>query len=327
MSPSNVAILGAGRFAEAIARILAPADLNVRLWARRADARDTFALAHPQVECSADIGDVAAPADVVFFAVPASGLDEVANLYGDHARGDQIVIHAVRGTAGEFVLPHRVIRNRSCVRKIGALGGPLHARELQSGRPLAAVIASRFGEVSALLRRLAHNTPVRVHGSRDIVGVEVAGAISNVSAIAAGMASALDLGDTARGILLTHGLVEAQRLGYALGAEPMTFAGLAGVGDLIPRSVTSTDRHDHVGRRLAFGESLEDALADAQGEVEGVATAVSANRLAERLGLSLPLISAVAQIIEGGESASDALERVLRLDDIELGHHLVRATR
>ena len=320
---SHAAILGAGRFSSAVARLLTVSGVPARLWARDEAQRTEVQSQFAGLQVTADIGEATADANVIFFGVPASAVLDVAQMYGDFARGDQIVIHAARGVGPDFALPHQMIRSKSCVRLIGALGGPLHARELASGRPIAAVCGSRFPETIAALRSVAAKTPVRVHDSRDIVGVEVAGAVSNVSAIAAGMAQSLDLGDTPRGILLTHGLVEAQRLGCALGAEPATFTGLAGVGDLIPRSVTSTDRHVELGKRVATGETLEAALQAADGEVEGVVTATEADKLATTLGLSLPLISSVAAVLRGEAKASDKMEEVLRLDDIELGHGLV----
>ncbi len=319
---TNVAILGAGRFAEAVVRILTAKGANVHVWARTEAGAERIAEHQSGLSVSTDLAEVATPADLVFFAVPASAMDEVALAFGAYARGDQIIIEATRGVGPGFCLPHQAIRKSTCIRKIAALGGPLHARELASGRPLAAVVASRYPEPVLAMRGLAKGTPVRVHPSRDLVGVEVAGAVSNASALATGMAEALDLGDTARGILLTHGLVEAQRIGVALGAEPGTFSGLAGVGDLIPRHVTSTDRHHGVGAKVADGASLEDALVGADGEVEGVVTAIEAAALAARRRIDAPLMTALAAVLAGERDAKSALEAVLQLDDIELGHGL-----
>ena len=322
MSRPNVAVLGAGRFADAVVRILKAAGADMRVWARTDAGVERIAAEFDGLWATTDLAEVAAPADIVFFAVPASAMLEVSNAFGAYARGDQIVIHAIRGVGPSFLLPHAAIRKTTCIRQIGCLAGPLHARELGSGRPLAAVLASRYPGPSNAIRALAKGTPVRVHPSMDLIGVEVAGAISNASALATGMADALEMGDTVRGILLTHGLVEAQRIGVALGGEPSTFTGLAGVGDLIPRSVTSTDRHHEVGRKLACQEPLADALSGVGGEVEGVTTALEAAALAKRLRLSAPLMSAIARVLSNEQDAKTALEDVLQLDDIELGHGL-----
>lgn len=304
--------------ARAVARILAHAKMDVRVWTRRREALDVLKTEVPALVPAPDVASAVEGASVIFFAVPASALPHVAGMYGASAKADHIVIHAVRGVGAGFKLPHQAIRDTTCVRKIGVLGGPLQAVELTSGRPLAAVLASRFSETVRAIQALTKNTPVIVHGSKDVVGVEVAGALSNVAAIAAGMSDRLEMGETARGLLLTRGLAEARKLGVALGADAGTFAGLAGVGDLIPRKVTSTDRHRELGTRLAEGVALDKALAVIPGEVEGVNTAREAVLAAARLSLELPLMRAVESVLDGKSSARDALEQVLRLDlDLE----------
>jgi glycerol-3-phosphate dehydrogenase (NAD(P)+) len=310
----EVAILGAGRLAEAVTRVLASRGARLRVWARRKDAREEFAARHrgnlARDVVSGELGEMAAPAELVVFAVPAPAIAEVAHLFGEVARGDQLVLHACRGVGPNFRLPHQMIRDRTAVRKIGALGGPLHAQELGSGRTLAAVLASRFDEVIEAIARLTKDTPIRVHPSRDLVGVEVSGAVSNAAALAAGMADALSLGETARGVLLTHGLADAQRLGVALGASSATFGGLAGVGDLIPRRVSSTDRHHALGARLARGEPLPPG---SEG-VEGIITTREAMSVAHARRLDLPLLSAIDRVLRGETPARTALERVLESD-------------
>jgi glycerol-3-phosphate dehydrogenase (NAD(P)+) len=310
----SVALLGLGRFAEAVVNLL-PNELVIRAWGRRPEARAEFEARHKGKVHVGDLEQTSADADVVIFAVPAGAMAGVARQFGEFARGDQIVIHACRGVGQGFALPHQMIRAGSCVRKIGVLGGPLHSHEIGTGRALGAVIASRYEEVFQVIGALVQGTQVRIHPSPDVIGVEVAGAISNVAALAAGMADALELGETARGVLLTHGLSEALRLGVKLGADPATFAGLAGVGDLIPRRVSSTDRHQEVGARLARGEPLASVLESlGQTAVEGVVTAQEALPLAGRLGLKLPLIGAVTEVLTGRQAARPALEAVLRSD-------------
>lgn len=260
---------------------------------------------------------------MVLFAVPASAVHDVAAAYGDVARGDQFVIHAVRGVCpnGDFALPHQVIRSQTCVRKIGVLGGPLYAPDLAEGRALAAVLASRFDETFAAVSALTQQTQMRLHPTHDVIGVEVAGAISNVSALAVGMAEALSLGETARGVLLTRGLAEAARLGVALGAQSATFTGLAGLGDLIPRQVASTERHHQIGALLVQGKSLESALTEVEGEVEGVCTAAQASAEAARRGVDVVLVNVVNEVCQGRREAKEALDEVLERH-LDLGRGL-----
>lgn len=315
----EVALIGGGRLAEVIARLLAASTtpMTITHWARSDAVAASFAERHPRVRREASVAAAARHAQVVVMAVPATALDAVATAYGEVARGDQVVLHACRGVGEGFLLGHQAIRARTCVRKIVALGGPLHARDLGTGRVLAAVAASRFAEGVDAVRAVTAGTTVRVHPSSDIIGVEVAGAMSNAWTLAAGMCDALELGETARGLLLTHGLVEAQRIGLALGADAATFAGLAGLSELIPRKVTSTDRHLAHGAALALGGAdavLGGADAGAVGpELEGVVTVRAALALAAKRRLKLPLLTAIGEVI-GGRPAREVLEAVLQRD-------------
>lgn len=312
--PLQVALLGAGRMAQVAGRLLLGAGHQVRVWTRAPDAHPELLAALPGAAWAASLEAAVAPADVLFFAVPTHALSELSKEVGAFARGYQVALHASRGVARGFMLPHQALRSGSGLKKIGALGGPLHSRDLGTGRAVASVLASRFDEVFELTRALVANSSVTLHTTRDLVGVEVAGAISNVSAIAAGMAEALELGETARGLLLVHGLSEAERLGLALGADAETFAGLAGVGDLIPRSVSSTDRHRSLGAQIARGAPFAEAERQVGAVLEGPITAQEVHGWAQARGLSLPLVSAVHAVLRGEAPAREALEGVLRLD-------------
>ncbi len=304
---AKLTLIGGGAMARAVARILVSSGVDVHVY-----ARDTTRVEEVDgIVVHEEMGPAVEGANLVFLAVPADNLLEAAEQYGEFARGDHVVLTATRGVTDRFMLPHEMIRAMTCVRKIGYLGGPIHARELATGRQINLVLASRFGEVIDAIRGLTKGTPIALHKSSDVVGVEVAGAIANVGSIASGLAAALDLGDTARGVLLTHGLVDATRLGVALGATASTFSGLAGVGELIPRNVTSMDRHVDLGRRIAEGEALADALVRVDGHVEGVKTAEEAVKAAERLGLELLLVPAVHEILHGRADPRVALEAVL----------------
>ena len=144
-----------------------------------------------------------------------------------------MALHACRGVETGFVLPSEVIRAETCLKKIGALGGPLYLDDAAHGRPPVAAVGARFDEVFRMVRALTTDTRVRAHTTHDLIGVELCGAISNVAQIAAGLAEGAGLGETDQGMLLVRGLAEAALLGVAQGAEPATFLGIAGVGDLI----------------------------------------------------------------------------------------------
>lgn len=318
-----VAIFGAGAFSQAVATMVAATGRPVRVWARDKKQREEVRAQLPTANVTDDMEAACEGARFIVFGVPADAVEEVAAQYGDVARGDHVVVHGVRGFGRDCSLAHQAIRGQTCVRLVGALGGPLYFDDLRAGRPVVTVVASRFSETQSAVSAVTANTPVRVHTSDDIIGVEVAGAVSNITHLAVGMADALKLGETARGILLTHGLAEAERLGVSMGASPPTFGGLAGVGDLIPRPVRSTERHHQVGAALAFGETADDARAKVEGSVEGIESARYAASHARKVGLPLTLIEGVASILEGEADPRETLEEILSRD-IRIGVENVR---
>lgn len=312
-APATIAVLGAGKLGAAVAVLLANAGHSVAIWARRANAAQALAAAAPGSKVARDIASACEGTALVCFCVPAQALREVARAAGEVAHGDQIALHGCRGVEDGFTLPHEIIRAESCIKKIGVLGGPLYLDDAERGRPLVAVLGSRFDEVQRHIKRLTAGTQVRIHSTRDVIGVEVCGAVSNVAQIAAGLAEGCGLGATDQGLLLTRGLVEAMRIGLALGAERGTFTGLAGVGDLIPRPVTTMRKHRKLGQQIGEGADAAAAIAG-HPDLEGLRTAREARLLGQRLGLSLPLIDAVDDVLAHGKAAGPALERVLSMD-------------
>jgi glycerol-3-phosphate dehydrogenase (NAD(P)+) len=308
MARPRVAVLGGGRFAQA-ARLLIGGNADVVVWVRAGQARR--AIADQGVVVDEDIQRVVAAADVIFLAVPAPAFGEVVDAFAGAARGDQILVHGARGVGDGFTLPHRLVRERCCIKKIAALGGPLYVDDAAAGRPLSVALASRFDEVVGALRVLTTGTPVRLHVTSDVVGVEVAGAMSNLGHLAAGLAHGAGLGETDQGLLAVRALLEAGAIGAALGAERATFNGLAGLGDLIPRHVTSSRRQREAGVALAAGEAVAGVDVFA---LEGAVTAREGARFAERHGLVLPLVAAVDEIVRGAAPAKATLEGVLSLD-------------
>ena len=311
----RAAVIGSGRMATRVVEVLSALGRSVRLQSRNKEAASAIKKGKKNVELFDTISEACAPVDFIFLAVPAAAIGQVAQEIGEVLRGEQVIMHASRGVAtdGEaLLLPHQAIRKVSAAKKIGVLGGPLYFEELKEGRALSAVVGARYSDVCAQLKALVQNGPVRLHPTTDIIGVEVAGAISNVSALAVGMAEHLGLGETARGVILTHGLEDAAVLGRDLGADARTFSGLAGVGDLIPRRVSSTERHYAVGRALAEGKSEQEANDVVTGCVEGLRTARAVKAYAEKRELKLPLTSAVFDVMEGRVAAAEALEGVLR---------------
>jgi glycerol-3-phosphate dehydrogenase (NAD(P)+) len=310
----RVTVIGAGKLGAAFAAVLARTDAEVSLWARKPDvAKRVAAAIGDRVRAVSELKVACAGAHALCFAVPTQALRTVARAAGEVTTGDQVALHACRGVDAGFFLPHEVLRQETCLKKIGALGGPLYLDDAERGRPLVTVVASRFDEVFAMLRALVKGTPVRVHATHDLVGVELCGAISNVAQIAAGLAEGCGLPETDQGTLLVRGLAEAMQLGLRHGAERSTFMGLAGVGDLIPRQVTSTRNNRELGREIGRGRDAAHATG-AHEELEGPITAREARELARNLGVKVPLIDAVDEVLWHGAAPLATLERLLALD-------------
>ena len=304
IDPLPVAILGCGAMAAKIASLLPRATL--RLWGRRRPAALPAALQRatwceqPTQACD--------PAAVIIFTVPIAALRQVAREVGEVARGDQVGLFVARGVEPGFILPHTIVHEETCLRQIGVLGGPLQTFAAEPGQPAAVVVGSRYPAPARLLRQLSTGGMARVFANRDLLGLEVAGALGNVTSISVGMAAALGMGDTVRGLLLTRGLAEATCLARALGGSSDTFASLAGLGSLIPRPQAADDPHLLLGEALGRGERPTDAALAA---LEGPLTAAEALTVARRCALELPQVEAVHRVLQGELAPATALQAVL----------------
>lgn len=310
----RVAILGGGRLAFGALGMVRPgvkAGSSVVVgWARGPEARQLLRDGGAEVTDTAEAAVKCA--DIVLLCVPAPSLKDIVALAAPAASGDQVVVHAARGVGADFALPHQVLRAGSCWKKIVALGGPLYLDDAGTGRSLNAAVASRFDEAIDAVRALVQGAPLRLSPTHDIVGVELCGALSNVGHLAAGLAAGAGLSETDQGLLHVRALLEAGRIGRDLGAERATFSGLAGVGDLIPRRVSSQRRHRDVGHAIGGGDrSALDVTT-----LEGAVTAREGAGFAARHGLPAPLLIAVQQILDAHAPAASTLQKLL---DTELG--------
>ncbi|HZI21418.1 MAG TPA: NAD(P)H-dependent glycerol-3-phosphate dehydrogenase, partial [Gemmatimonadales bacterium] len=201
---------------------------------------------------------------------------------------------------------------------IAVLSGPSFAQEVYARQPTAVVAAARDHAVAQQVQQVFSTTAFRVYSATDVIGVELAGALKNVIALAAGILEGLGMGHNTRAALITRGLAEITRLGVALGADPVTFAGLAGMGDLILTATGPQSRNHQLGVELGMGKRLEEALAGKASVAEGVNTARSAVTLAERHGVELPIAREVAAVLFDGKSPgralSDLMERELKAE-------------
>lgn len=251
-----------------------------------------------------------AGADLVVFAVPSGALEANARAVGPRVAADATLLSATKGIEAETGRRMtEVLAVALPGRPVAAISGPNLSREVAAGLPGSTVIASRGGRVEAL-RAAFHSTALRVYTSEDVVGVEYGGALKNVIAIAAGMVDALGFGDNAKAALLTRGLAEITRLGAAAGADPLTFQGLAGIGDMVATSYSPLSRNRRLGELVAGGQTLQEALEILGETAEGVTTVPAALRLARALGVEMPITEGLQRVLAEDQSPLEAM-RVL----------------
>jgi glycerol-3-phosphate dehydrogenase (NAD(P)+) len=321
----NIAVLGAGNWGTTLAHLAAANGHAVRLWMRdpalasELDERRTsrampgLRLA-PGVRAVSQLDAALSGAELVLLALPSQAFREVCRALGDLLSPAQLVVHGSKGL--ELQTRKRmseILFEETCARQIGVLCGPNIAAEIALGKPAGTVIASAFPRVVSVTRAVLASSRMRIFSSGDVLGVELCGALKNVVAIAAGMADEMQLGENAKALLITRGLSEQMRLASAMGAAPMTLAGLAGIGDLMVTCQSPLSRNHRIGAALARGQSLQLALAELGMVAEGVHTARSARALALELGIQLPLFFAVDRVLHEGLSPAAALTELMSL--------------
>jgi glycerol-3-phosphate dehydrogenase (NAD(P)+) len=317
-----IAVIGAGSWGTALTIHLARTGAAVRLWARETEivdgirARRRNPLYMPDldvpddVEVTADIGAAVDGADIIVMVVPSEYF--AATLATVPAPRDAVIVSATKGfDPVRHVRMTELVRERLPDGRVAALSGPTFAREVALGTPTAAVIAAADDELAMMLQDRLGARAFRLYANRDVIGVEAGGALKNVMALATGLSDGLGLGENARAALITRGLAEMIRLAIALGGEPTTLAGLAGMGDLVLTATGTLSRNRSLGMALARGDSLSVAAGKTLMVAEGVPTVRSALALAARHGVSLPICAEVAAVLFDGKPAPDALASLL----------------
>lgn len=320
---TELSVVGGGSWGTALAVHLARAGQEVRLWAREPEVVEGIRQARrnpwflPEVEVPAgvtpvsDVGQAAAGARVIVLAVPSEHVETTLAGLPSPPR-DTVVVSATKGLEPRR---HRrmseLIAERLPDTRIAVLSGPTFAREVARGRPAAAVIASADDGLARALQQRLGTRELRLYTNRDVVGVEIGGALKNVIAIATGLADGLGLGESARAALVTRGLAEMTRLAVALGGAAATLAGLAGLGDLVLTATGGLSRNRALGMALAQGRTHRDVARETRMVTEGVPTVRSALALAERHGVALPVAREVSAVLFDGKTPAAALESLL----------------
>ena len=323
----KLTVLAAGAWGTALALAFAPRHA-VTLWARepqlvadlkneRENRRFLPGFAFPDsLAVEGDFVRAVEAAELVVLATPLAGLrSTLKQLRGARADLPPLLWVCKGLEAGSAKLPHQVVADELGASTVcGMLTGPSFAEEAAQGLPLAITLASRDSAFAEAAARELHSPRFRIYANDDLVGAEVGGAVKNVMAIATGICDGLGFGLNARAALITRGLAEIARLGVALGGQPATFMGLAGMGDLILTCTGALSRNRKVGLALAEGRPLAQILIDLGHVAEGVGTAREVASLAAQMGIDMPITQAVDDILQGRRGAQAAVEALLNRD-------------
>jgi glycerol-3-phosphate dehydrogenase (NAD(P)+) len=330
----KAAVIGAGTWGSAFALHLNRRGVETCLWVREEDVlaellrtreNRTFLPGFPfprNVTFSSDAPSTAASADMLFIAVPSQFFRAVFREIAGGLSPSQDVVSLTKGIEEHSLkrmteIMGEVISGRPLPR-FTVLSGPSFAREVAEKHPTAVVVASRSRDAARRVQSLISDINLRAYTSSDVTGVELAGAMKNVIAIAAGISDALMYGHNTRAALVTRGIAEITRLGVALGAKKRTFLGLAGIGDLVLTCTARTSRNYHVGYELGKGRALAEILAGTRTVAEGVDTTVSVRELAAREGVVMPIVEEVYRILYEGKkptlSIRDLMLRSLKVE-------------
>jgi len=314
----NVTVLGAGSWGTTLASLIAPRHPTI-LWARSAGVAAEVAHEHRNsaylegfalpaaLTATADLHEAVSGADLVVVGVPTDGFRSVIESAKGSLRRQVPVLSLAKGfERGSLLRMTEVINDVLPGHPAAALTGPNIAREIMSGKAAAAVIAAEDLAVAAEIQAVVRRGLLRVYINHDVIGCELAGALKNVIAIAAGIAQGLDVGDNTRAAVITRGLAELTRLGVALGAEAGTFAGLAGMGDLVATCLSPFSRNRAVGEQLGRGRPLQEILAEMHMVAEGVKTADLVLDLAARHRLDLPICRMINRVVRGQMNPAEA---------------------
>ncbi|MFX0576865.1 NAD(P)H-dependent glycerol-3-phosphate dehydrogenase [Nocardia nepalensis] len=323
---TRAAVLGAGSWGTAFAKVLADAGTDVTIWARRPEVAKALTTEHrnpfylpgvqlPAVAATHDHVEALDGADIVVLAVPSQSLRANLETWKDAIGTDAALLSLAKGIeTGTLLRMSQVIGEVTGAdeSRIAVLSGPNLAKEIAAEQPAATVIACTDAARAVALQQACANGYFRPYTNTDVIGCEIGGACKNVIALACGIASGMGLGDNSIASLITRGLAEIIRLGVALGAEPVTLAGLAGVGDLVATCTSPLSRNRSFGHVLGAGGSMEAAQEATHGQVaEGVKSCTSIRALAAAHNVEMPLTTSVHQVCHEGLSVREAVDNLL----------------
>jgi glycerol-3-phosphate dehydrogenase (NAD(P)+) len=319
----RVTVLGSGSWGTTVAA-LAAGNVPTTLWSRRPELAEQIDTEHENgdylagfrlpeaLRATADLEEAVLCADVLVVGVPSQGFRGALEAAKPYLRPWVPVVSLSKGLELDTRLRmSQIIEDVLPGHPVGILTGPNLAKEILAGQAAASVVAMDDHNVARALQKIFQADLFRVYTNEDIIGCELGGVLKNVVAIASGMADGLGAGDNTRSAVITRGLSEITRMGVALGGQPLTFSGLAGMGDLVATCISQQSRNRHVGERLGHGETIEEIIAAMNMVAEGVKTSKVVKELSDELGCDMPIASEVYGVCHQGCSATDAYAGLL----------------
>jgi len=325
----KVTVIVAGSWGTALASVLASNGYNVHIWTRNAAQAKEINEQHTNhkylpdrilptnIYATTNIQEALKDSELALFVVPSSVMREIAHQAAPYVADSTIIVHATKGFEPNTlkrmseILAEELKRD---INQIAVLSGPSHAEEVIMKLPTTVVVASKEVDVAERAQELLMNNTFRVYTNDDVIGIEIAGALKNIIALAAGLINGLKFGDNAKAALLTRGLAEISRLGVAMGASPMTFIGLAGVGDLVVTATSPHSRNWRAGYLLASGRSLDDVLSEMGMVVEGIKTTRAAFELAKQYNIEMPITEQLYNVLFLNMPIEDSVLKLMSRD-------------
>ncbi|SDW58537.1 glycerol 3-phosphate dehydrogenase (NAD(P)+) [Marininema mesophilum] len=330
MTLQKTAVLGAGSWGTVLASVLAENGHDVMLWARREDAAVEINLHRtnskylpgaklPSALCAThSLVEAVTGREFILMVVPSQSVREVAREVAPHLSSEALVTHAAKGfELSSLKRITEVLQEElpsGVANRVAVLSGPSHAEEVICHSPTTVVVASENSEAAERTQALLNNSTLRVYTHPDVIGVEIGGSLKNIIALGAGLSDGLGFGDNAKAALITRGLAEMARLGMAMDAKPITFAGLSGVGDLVATCTSKHSRNWRAGNLLSQGYSLDEMLQQMGMVVEGVKTTQAAYRLAQKHGVEMPITEELSKVLFEGKDPRRAVEDLMARD-------------
>lgn len=321
----SIAILGAGTWGIALAKMLKNTGKQVTVWSTLPNEIEELKKTniHPKlpnvklplgIDYTADLEDALNDKDIIMFAVPSVFVRDTAKKCKNYIKDNQIIVDVAKGIESDTLMTLTQVINdeiKNDTVKYAALSGPTHAEEVSLDMPTTIVSACSDIEVAKLVQDFFSSSFMRVYTNTDIKGIEICGALKNIIALATGISRGLGYGDNATAALITRGLAELSRLGKAVGCSPYTFSGLTGMGDLIVTCTSLHSRNNNAGFLIGQGFSVNEAVKKVGMVVEGINALPAAVKLAKKYGVDMPIIFAVNEVVNGNESPQNAVNSLL----------------